>query len=154
MPTRKEILMVVKEWVEKAEDDYRAAAHLLSMADGPIPYTIICFHAQQCVEKYLKAILVDHSLHVPKTHDIEEIVRLLPASLSFNPTAAQMRHLTSFAVDFRYPGGDVTGKVDAEEIMAITGALRASARATLPAEVIGEQKMDASTEGSDTTMAG
>lgn len=49
MPTRKEVLMVVKEWVEKAEDDYRAAAHLLSMADGPIPYAIVCFHARQCV---------------------------------------------------------------------------------------------------------
>nr|VFK15807.1 MAG: hypothetical protein BECKLPF1236A_GA0070988_1013311 [Candidatus Kentron sp. LPFa]VFK31525.1 MAG: hypothetical protein BECKLPF1236C_GA0070990_1014111 [Candidatus Kentron sp. LPFa] len=34
MPTRKEILMVVKEWVEKAEDDYRAAVHLLSMPNS------------------------------------------------------------------------------------------------------------------------
>nr|VFK42404.1 MAG: HEPN domain-containing protein [Candidatus Kentron sp. TC] len=75
MPTCKESLTVVKEWVEKAEDDYRAAVHLLSMAHGPIPYAIVCFHAGQCVEKYLKAILVDHSLPVPKTHDIEEIIR-------------------------------------------------------------------------------
>nr|VFK15810.1 MAG: hypothetical protein BECKLPF1236A_GA0070988_1013312 [Candidatus Kentron sp. LPFa]VFK31530.1 MAG: hypothetical protein BECKLPF1236C_GA0070990_1014112 [Candidatus Kentron sp. LPFa] len=64
-----------------------------------------------------------------------------------------MRYLTSFAVDFRYPGGDVTGKADAEEIMAITEALRASVCAILPPEVIGEQKIDAFTEGSDTTMA-
>nr|VFJ64992.1 MAG: HEPN domain-containing protein [Candidatus Kentron sp. FW] len=142
MPTRKEVLMVVKEWLEKAEDDYRAATHLLSMADGPIPYTIVCFHAQQCVEKYLKAILVDHSLPVPKTHDIEEIIRLLPASLSFNPKPAQMRYLTSFAVDFRYPGGDATDKADTEEIMAITEALRASARAILTAEVTEEQRVD------------
>nr|VFK56086.1 MAG: HEPN domain-containing protein [Candidatus Kentron sp. TC] len=75
MPTCKESLTVVKEWVEKAEDDYRAAVHLLSMAHGPIPYAIVCFHAGQCVEKYLEAILVDHSLPVPKTHDIEEIIR-------------------------------------------------------------------------------
>nr|VFK19319.1 MAG: HEPN domain-containing protein [Candidatus Kentron sp. LFY] len=153
MPTRKEILMVVKEWVEKAEDDYRAAVHLLSMADGPIPYTIICFHAQQCVEKYLKAILVDHSLPVPKTHDIEEIIRLLPISLPFNPTIAQMRYLTSFAVDFRYPGGDITRKADTDEIVAITEAFRASARTVLPAEVIGKQKMDASTKDPGTTTS-
>jgi HEPN domain-containing protein len=37
----------------------------------------VCFHAQQCVEKYLKAFLVLEGIDFPKTHDIGKISALL-----------------------------------------------------------------------------
>ena len=77
MPPREHIVRVIKEWVGKAEGDYRAATHLFTAEDATT-YDAVCFHAQQCVEKYLKAILVDHSLPVPKTHDIGKLFGLLP----------------------------------------------------------------------------
>lgn len=46
---------LVDEWVEKAEEDYRAA-HLVLEADKPIP-SVAAFHSQQCAEKFLKAYL-------------------------------------------------------------------------------------------------
>ena len=41
------------EWSQKAEGDYTVAATLWQ-AESAV-YDAICFHAQQCIEKYLKA---------------------------------------------------------------------------------------------------
>ena len=44
------------QWVNKAEDDFRVAERELRVTDLP-SYDAICFHSQQCAEKYLKACL-------------------------------------------------------------------------------------------------
>jgi len=49
---------VVAEWVRKAENDIRNAEYTLTMGED-CPYDTVCFHAQQCVEKYLKARNLD-----------------------------------------------------------------------------------------------
>ena len=43
-------------WVERAEEDY-AIARFALRRKPPFTYSA-CFHAQQCAEKYLKALLV------------------------------------------------------------------------------------------------
>ena len=68
------VLTVVREWVVKAEADLLTASHTLKLAKQ-CPTDTVCFHAQQCVEKYLKAVLVLHHTPVPRTHDIESLVR-------------------------------------------------------------------------------
>ena len=133
MPPREHIVRVIKEWVGKAEGDYRAATHLFAVEDATT-YDAVCFHAQQCVEKYLKAILVDHSLPVPKTHDIGKLFGLLPAPLTIRLTPEQMRWLTAFATEFRYPGGDAASEADAKEALATATNIRAAVRAILPPE--------------------
>ena len=66
----------------------------------------VCFHCQQCAEKYLKGLLVELGLAVPKTHDL---VRLLTVLLlhfpSLRPLRRGLQFLTNFAVVTRYPGG-------------------------------------------------
>jgi len=52
---------LVKLWIRKAENDLVAAEHLLTVRPHT-PYDTICFHAQQCAEKYLKAFLVFHGI--------------------------------------------------------------------------------------------
>lgn len=42
------------------------------------PADVVCFHAEQCVEKYLKALLTLKAIDFPKTHNIAELVALLP----------------------------------------------------------------------------
>ena len=44
---------LTREWVRKAEADYRLAAKLA--ADKESFYDQLCFHCQQAAEKYLKA---------------------------------------------------------------------------------------------------
>jgi HEPN domain-containing protein len=81
----------------------------------------ICFHAQQAVEKALKAVLIFHGVDFPLTHDLRELVETLvvaegqlPAELSEADT------LTPYAVETRYPGfwGDVT-EVDVDEALRV-----------------------------------
>ena len=77
MPKPEEILSVVREWLEKADNDLKNAAYTLTLgAEGPTD--TICFHSQQCVEKCLKAFLVFIEIDFPKIHDIEELINLIP----------------------------------------------------------------------------
>jgi HEPN domain-containing protein len=46
----------VAEWISKAEGDFTTAGRELRARKSP-NYDAVCFHAQQCGEKYLKAIL-------------------------------------------------------------------------------------------------
>ena len=58
-----------REWVRKAEKDYRFAARN-ARADGAF-YDQLCFHYQQSAEKYLKALLEELGIAVTKTHDLD-----------------------------------------------------------------------------------
>jgi HEPN domain-containing protein len=46
---------VVEEWIAKAEGDFRTASRELVVVDRP-NYDAVCFHAQQCIEKLMKAV--------------------------------------------------------------------------------------------------
>jgi len=68
-------------------------------------HDVVCFHCQQCAEKYLKALLEELSLTIPKTHNL---VSLLPLLTPHHPSLRSLRrgldYLTRYAVDTRYPG--------------------------------------------------
>jgi len=63
------------EWVEKAEGDYTTVQLL---QQSPISSKdVICFHAQQCIEKYLKAWLQEANIPVLRTRNLEELLNLI-----------------------------------------------------------------------------
>jgi HEPN domain-containing protein len=64
---------VVAEWVEKAEGDFHSAERELR-ARKDTNYDAVCFHAQQCAEKYLKAFLVQHQISFRPIHDLEVLL--------------------------------------------------------------------------------
>jgi HEPN domain-containing protein len=118
-----------REWVKKAEHDYviakQASENEIPVHDG------VCFHCQQCVEKYLKALLEELGLSVPKTHDLDGLEATLRAH---HPTLRSLRRgllfLTIFAVETRYPGNDVR-KRQAVAAMRWAGRVRTMARSLL-----------------------
>jgi len=65
----------VAEWVKKAEDNYLSALALSRRRKSPVP-DVICNQCQQCVEKYLKALLVLHKVYFPKIHDLIQKVEI------------------------------------------------------------------------------
>ena len=68
-----------------------------------------CFHAQQCVEKYLKAQLVQVNIRFSKTHDLNLLLDLnLPGEPLWSVFRPMLIELTRFAVAFRYPGESAT----------------------------------------------
>jgi HEPN domain-containing protein len=92
-----------KKWITKAENDLKVAKHLIEAKD---PITdAICFHAQQCVEKYLKAYLVYHNKSYRKTHNIAEILRLcIEIDAEFKELEKiNVHELTVYATELRYP---------------------------------------------------
>ena len=94
---------MTQEWVEKAEGDYNVSVALWCL-ENPV-YDAICFHAQQCIEKYCKAWLGERDATFPKTHDLEALAKLcLPSLPDLASLLDDLRFLTSFAVEVRYPG--------------------------------------------------
>jgi HEPN domain-containing protein len=104
-------------WIKKADQDLAAAEILLSNVVRLQP--VIAFHAQQAVEKYLKAVLVRHQVYFPKTHNIGTLLDLV--ALCERATAAALREaalLTPFGVEVRYPG-DAPELLPGEEMRAV-----------------------------------
>ena len=92
------------EWIEKAENDFTAAGVLMNAREGEL-YDAVCFHAQQCAEKYLKAFLQENNQPIPKIHHLAEILTLVvQVDLQFQELLPALEILEDFAVDFRYPG--------------------------------------------------
>ncbi len=63
---------VVKEWIQKAEGDWRTANREFEVEFDP-NFDAVCFHAQQCIEKLQKAVLIARNTIPPKTHDLVEL---------------------------------------------------------------------------------
>jgi len=95
---------ITGEWVEKAEGDYAMLERESRVRKDP-SYDGICFHAQQCAEKYLKARLSEAGIGFAKVHDL---VALLDQALEVEPMweayRTDLAFLSDFAVSFRYPG--------------------------------------------------
>jgi HEPN domain-containing protein len=91
-----------RAWVRKAEEDRRVLIQLRSAR--PRVHSSICFHCQQMAEKYLKALIQERGVVVPRTHDCERLVNTLaptdPTLVRFEQAA---QGLTRFAVGPRYP---------------------------------------------------
>ncbi len=95
---------ITAEWIEKAEADYATMLRESHVTDRP-NWDGVCFHAQQCAEKYLKARLSEAGVSFGKIHDL---VQLLDAVISIEPAWKEyqrhLAYLTEFAVTYRYPG--------------------------------------------------
>jgi len=119
-----EQLHLVRQWIEKAKEDYKNAEYVLTLEED-CPVSTVCFHSQQCVEKYRKALLACLSLAVPRSHDLLELYNRIPAD--HRPALAQegLAVLNRYAVEARYPGDwDIISRHEAEEAFGIARAAR------------------------------
>ena len=93
----------VRGWMERARTDLDAGAHDLA-ADPPF-LGDAAFHAQQAVEKVLKAYLAWHDTPFRKTHNLTELGgQCVELEASLEPLLARSSPLTEYAWKFRYPG--------------------------------------------------
>src|SRR5258708_29167880 len=112
-----------REWVKKAEGDYELAQQG-SRSQVPV-YDGVCFHCQQCVEKYLKGLMEEVGLPVPKIHFLDRLLSALkPHHPSLRPFRRGLLFLTIFAVDTRYPGKSAS-KRQAVAALSWAGRIRA-----------------------------
>jgi HEPN domain-containing protein len=91
----------LKNWLFRANEDIAVIENLYK--SGPDLYaSTICFHAQQAVEKFLKAFLVFHNIDFPKTHDLEFLL-LECQKIDHSGFDFDFGSLTDFGVSIRYP---------------------------------------------------
>lgn len=131
MPGHDEQIAVVREWMAKAENDLRNDEHTLKLGKE-CPTDTVCFHAQQCVEKHLEALLVLHGIRFPKIHGIGEL-RLLPQDIRPAINPEEQERLTDFATVTRYPGMyDPILLKEAKETVNLARRVRRDVRRYLP----------------------
>jgi HEPN domain-containing protein len=118
------------EWVVKADADLDTARREAAVVESP-NYDAVCFHAQQCAEKYLKAMLVENGVQVPRIHDLEALLNLL---ILRYPELQNVLHfariLSAMAVEVRYPGM-MADEDDAGESIKAAIAIREVVRVIL-----------------------
>ncbi len=116
-----------REWIAKAKEDFAVALSLARPRKKPL-WSPLCFHAQQCVEKYLKARLNEASVQFLKTHDLEQLLnQVLPIEPLWAAFRPELKQLTDAAVLPRYPGNFFT-KAEAQRSLKACKAFRKEAR--------------------------
>ncbi|MBN1974529.1 MAG: HEPN domain-containing protein [Sedimentisphaerales bacterium] len=114
----------------KTENDFSTAQRESRVRENP-NYDGICFHYQQCAEKYLKARLCEAEIPFGKIHDLvvllEQVLKVEPNWETFREDLA---YLSDFAVSFRYPG-ESADEESAKEAKRLCGFFRKIARSSL-----------------------
>ena len=124
---------LTREWVEKAEGDFATASRELRVRRAP-NYDAVCFHAQQCAEKYPKARLQEADIAFGRTHNLSALLDvLLPREPLWETLRPHLQALTAFGADFRYPG-ESADKEEAREALKRCGTVRKQVRSSLGIE--------------------
>jgi HEPN domain-containing protein len=127
-------LREVQAWVEKADRDRRTAEAALRQ-NPPITDTA-AFHAQQVIEKLLKAYLVWRCVEFERIHDLEA---LLDACAASDPEFATLKPavapLTAYAVRFRYPGPAEPSVEQVRAALAVVNRVWEFVLSRLPADI-------------------
>ena len=120
---------LVEEWVRKAVADLQTAKRESRVRRNP-NFDAVCFHAQQAVEKMLKARLSSMKRDIPRTHDLTQLLdALLDAEPLWEVWKPALDELVSYAVEFRYPGEMATrdmAKQALKSAVAICKAIQGS----------------------------
>jgi HEPN domain-containing protein len=118
------------EWIEKADADFETASREVRVRKKP-NYDAVCFHSQQCVEKYLKAILQERNISFRKTHNLTALLDLLlPTEPAWELMRPHLERLNVFSVQVRYPG-ESADKSIAREAISLSRKARSRARVSL-----------------------
>ena len=112
---------LVRGWLAKADSDLAAGQLLLTAG----PFDSACFHAQQAIEKLLKALLTFYDQPPPRTHDLEELQRLaLVLHHDTDLAAFDLFEASDYAVMARYDLQFWPDEVTAAEALALAQEVR------------------------------
>jgi HEPN domain-containing protein len=91
----------LKNWLFRANEDILVIENLFN-SQPELFASSICFHAQQAIEKFLKAFLVYHDIDFPKTHDLDFLL-MECKKINDKIFDIDLGNLTDFGVSMRYP---------------------------------------------------
>jgi len=136
MPAPDAITSVLRQWLIKADNDLKTA-ELAIKAGADCPTDTACFHAQQCAEKCLKALLIKLGVEFPFTHDLGALNLLLPPGFRPDFTPEQADTLTRYATVTRYPGDYEPLSLDeAKDAVKVARRIRDEIRLKLSPDIL------------------
>jgi HEPN domain-containing protein len=136
MSEQPEFVIEVRRWIEKAEHDLRNAEYVLNLKED-CPVDTVCFHCQQCAEKYLKALLISRAIDFPRTHDLVVLFNLSSRHFDLNLQLSKVQPLNRYSVEARYPGDwEPIDMREAVEAVNMARILREAVRSLLPTEIL------------------
>ena len=108
------------DWIKRAKSNLALAQKTLKdeyeVFGGEIFFEELCYELQQCAEKSIKSIFIKHNLEFPKTHNIDQLIKLLKLnSINFPDNLLDVSFMTQYAVRTRYP--DDIRKITEEEYL-------------------------------------
>jgi HEPN domain-containing protein len=124
---------LARGWLLKGDSDRSNARQ---MVQGPGPYDTACFHTQQAVEKYLKALLAFHAQRIPPIHHLVVLYnQCVVAAPKFALDPQELADLTPYAVQLRYDVNFWPDTKAALQGLDIVERVRSAVLAILPPEV-------------------
>ena len=95
------------------------------MKDDPdFHFAITCFHAQQAIEKCMKAVMFERGIVCPPVHDLARLaVSLQEHGVAVPRSVDELRKLNPFAVTFRYDDTDIP-LIGAEVVASMVNTMR------------------------------
>lgn len=131
MTVQDEVARLARGWAAKADEDLLVAEHLLALGEN-CPFGIAAFHSQQCAEKYIKAVLTRRSVPFPRTHDLPELLSLVPPDMGLRISLPELALLNRYSVEVRYPGEwEPVTRADARSALKAAKRVREAVRVIL-----------------------
>ncbi|RMI05030.1 MAG: HEPN domain-containing protein, partial [Calditrichaeota bacterium] len=93
--------LITREWLIFAQKDVASCERLLG---DEFLTNVVAFHAQQAVEKCLKALVEEFEVGFIKTHDLIKLYGSVASYLDFELDLDMLKKLNEVYVDARYPG--------------------------------------------------
>ena len=90
----------VKEWVKYADLDYRSA---LKLNEDEYLTASAAFHCHQAVEKYLKALIENLDIDVPRVHTLLVLMNIVMKNYNMEFDRDVLDQINEVYIDTRYP---------------------------------------------------
>jgi len=126
-----------EDWRLLAEDDLAVAEHIANNMN-PIPTSIVAFHCQQAVEKFLKGALVVFREDPPFIHDLDKLCSFAEKHRpSFVSISSLCTAINYYSVQPRYDHGITLPDEDMRLVLAHTKTIKEFLMKEVP-ELFGE----------------
>jgi len=92
--------LITEEWLSRAKDDLDVAKEIIELEHLT---NMVAFHAQQAMEKILKAVVEEFEISFVRTHNLEMLVGTIESEVDLDLDMDFIKRLDEVYISARYP---------------------------------------------------